>query len=88
MKMNAKSKYQFDISERGKVYWNFYRWLERTAGKEAAETLTTLTEASVFAEVFDEYPESLLTLNQKRMITSAKKGLVKSAAWLKDQGVL
>jgi len=45
---------EMNAEERGKLYWGFYHWLERTSGKEAAEAFEAIHAASVFPEAYQE----------------------------------
>lgn len=81
--MDKSSKYQFEETEVGSVYWDFCTWLEKNAPPEAADTFKALADAQILAGVFG--PGSTLTLAQQEWITTTKKNLAKADAWLKEQ---
>ena len=84
--MDAKSKYHFTDEEQGAAFWGFYNWLEKTDGKEAAETYLAIHESGFFADNFRGFPEEKLTKIQKGALGHARRGLTTATAWLKAQG--
>jgi len=84
--LNSKISYEFDNIQRNHVQWGFHRWLQEHVGKEAAEVYKGIIGSEAVISVMDGYPRDSLTLQQKKMITHAKRQMAKAAAWLKVEG--
>lgn len=84
--MDKQIKYQFDNMQRGDVQWGFHAWLKKHVGEEAAEVYKSIICSEAVISVMDGYPRDSLTLQQKKMITFAKRQMRQAADWLKAKG--
>ncbi len=87
--MNTNSKYQFtsnDLSKYSEAAADFQKWLMEHAGKEAATAFQAISLYADGHRIYQDVPESKLTVQDKECITRLKKDLTQAGTWLKGEG--
>ena len=87
--MNTNSKYQFtsnDLSKYSEAAADFQKWLMEHVGKEAATAFQAISLYADGHRIYQDVPESKLTVQDKECIARLKKDLTQAGTWLKDEG--